>query len=115
MREGWPAGADGILLRHPSSPHTLAPAQASYSLIGQEDTDVLLQTKKVGQVHGRGQVPRGVNKLDKGQGEMSLELAGQACPSHRLSHDTLARQRTYPLDPSSLQGPFLHILGSEAA
>lgn len=41
--------------------------QISYSLIGLEDADVFLQAKKVGQVHGCRQVPRGVYKLPVGR------------------------------------------------
>lgn len=85
-------GAGVTLMGHP--PQLLltpCPSPGSHSLIGQEDADVLLQTKKVGQVHGRGQVPRCVNKLERGQREMSLEWAGASSSQPRAqSHDILA-------------------------
>lgn len=64
---GWLVGADipGWDTHLGPSSHA-GPAQASHSLIGQENADVLLQAKKVGQVHGRGQVPWGVSKLEMG-------------------------------------------------
>lgn len=48
-------------------------AQVSYSLIGLEDADVLPQAKKVGQVHGCGQVPRGVYKLPVSRKKWGIE------------------------------------------
>lgn len=47
-------GADVILMGCPPQPLRTPrpPAQVPRSLIGQEDAEVLLQAKKLGQVHG---------------------------------------------------------------
>lgn len=64
-------------------PHTPPPAQAAHSLIGQEDAEVPLQAKKLGQVHGRWQVPWSVYKLGMGQEGMGLEqgVGDRAAPA----------------------------------
>lgn len=47
-------GAGDTLMGHSLQPLLIPrpPAQASHSLIGQENADVLLQAEKLGQVHG---------------------------------------------------------------